>query len=129
MNNKPYRVHVILDPSYGTRLHNLPPGEPAWVIDSELNHPIVQEIWNSQKTTNHLEGLTAFKYNKNGNPESWLLDELQTIDLHHGEQTHKPPYSVINVIGTVCTDLINRELKEYGFVKYEPTPDGFMAIK
>lgn len=120
---------MTLDPSYGIRLHNLPPGEPVWVIDSEVNNPIIQKIWKSQNTTTHLEGLTSFKYDKNGNPESWLLDELQNIDLHHGEHSHKPPYSVINVVGTVCTDLISRELEEYGFVKHEPTPEGFMAIK
>ena len=102
MNNKPSCVHVIVDPLYGARLRNLPTDEPAWVVDTETNHPIIEAIWKARTSANHLEGLTSFKCDPEGNPESWFLNELQTIDLHHGKYSHEPPYSVLNVIGIAC---------------------------
>ena len=35
MNDKPYRVHVVVDPHYGELIRGLPVEEPAWVGEFE----------------------------------------------------------------------------------------------
>jgi hypothetical protein len=127
MNKKPYRVYVVVDTHYGERLRDLSADEPIWIIDSEENHSVIQTLWNERKGSSHLDGITSFKYDSKGNPEDWFVNELATIDLHHGEFSHDPPYSVLEVIGVAWSDKIEKALRGYGFIKYEQTTKGFTA--
>jgi hypothetical protein len=127
MNEKPYRVYVVVDPHYGERLRHLPADEPIWIIDSEENHSVIQALWNERNQSRHLDGITSFKYDSKGTPEHWFVSELATIDLHHGEFSHNPPYSVLEVVGVAWSDKVESALKEYGFIKYERTIEGFIT--
>jgi len=129
MNDKPYRVHVVVNPHYGESIHSLPVEEPAWVVDSQDNHTVIQALWDERRITDHLVGITSFKFDDQATPEDWLVSILATIDLHHGEFSHDPPYSVLNVIGVKWSDRIQKELNEFGFNQYKPTPEGFVAIR
>ena len=77
----------------------------------------------------YLDGFTIFKVDGDGRPEDWLLDHLRTIDLHRGEYSHDPPWSVINVIGTPWSDNIRSALSQLGFAEHEDTAGGFIAKK
>jgi len=125
MDEKPYRVYVVVDPHYGERLRDLPMDEPIWVVDSIKNHPIIQALWSEHNQSNYLEGITSFTVDTNGNPEDWFLTELSNIDLHHGEYSHVPPYTILEVIGIEWSDKIGKALREYGFDSYELTSEGF----
>jgi hypothetical protein len=127
INKKPYRVYVVVDPHYRERLRDLPADEPIWVIDSAENHPVIQTLWNERKGSINVDGITSFKYDPKANPEEWFVTELATIDLHHGEISHNPPYSVLEIIGVLWSDKIENVLKEYGFIKYERTAQGFIT--
>lgn len=129
MNDKLYRVHVVVDPHYGELIRGLPVEEPAWVVGSQDNQAVIQALWAERKMTDHHGGITSFKFDGEGSPEDWLISELSTIDLHHGEFSHDPPYSVLNVIGIKCSDRIKNALNEFGFNQYEPTPEGFIATR
>ena len=126
-NKKLYRVYVVVAPHYGERLRDLPADEPIWVIDSEENHSVIQTLWNERKGSSHLDGITSFKYDSKGNPEDWFVNELATIDLHHGEFSHDPPYTVLKVIGATLSKKIEEALEEYGFTKCKRTTEGFIA--
>jgi len=128
MNNKEYRVHVIVDLHYGERIFLIPVGEPAWVIDSEANYEPIRSLWKKRKAPEG-GGITAFKFYPDGNPEDWFIDQMYDIDLHHGEYSHQPPYSVLNVVGVNWSDQIASELKKYGFTEYEITDEGFITKK
>jgi hypothetical protein len=127
MDKEPYRVHVVVDPACGERLRTLPKGEPAWVVDSAENWLVIRSLWKERSPETQLEGITSFKFDPTGVPEDWLLDEISTIDLHHGEYSNDPPYSVLNVIGVAWSDRIAEVLSEYGFVSHEPTAEGFVT--
>jgi len=126
MSAEPYRVHVVVDPHYGERIRRLPLGEPAWVLDSTENYPVILAIW-KERTLNQFSGITSFKFDAGAQPDDWLIAELWTIDIHHGEYSHDPPYSVLNVVGVEWSEKIQDELSKFGFFQHETTPEGFVA--
>jgi hypothetical protein len=127
MSERPYRVHVVVDPHYGERIRDLPAGEPAWVADSPDNHPVIQAMWQERRTLDQFTGITSFKCDPNDKPDDSLISILSAVDLHHGEYSHKPPYSVLNVIGTSWSEAIQEKLDQYGFAAHEDTAGGFIA--
>jgi hypothetical protein len=122
-----YRVHVVVDPHYGERLRALPAGEPVWVVGSPDNRPVIEALWRKREGSSHRNGITSFSYDPNGTPEAWLIGELPAIDLHHGEYSHNPPYSVLNVIGVVWSEPIGEKLGQLGFAEHSLTAEGFVA--
>lgn len=123
MKEQSYKVHVIVDRAFGERLHEIPVGEPVWIVDTEVNRVACEALrkeWNSE---NHLTGITSFKVKSNASPEDWLISEVETIDLHH------PLWSVINVIGTGLTVRIQDELTRFGFKEHKNTAEGFIMLK
>jgi len=129
MNDKPYRVHVVVDPNFGESIHNLPIDEPGWVVDSQDNRLVIQSLWNEHKATNHHGGITLFKFDGDDTPEDWFVSELSTIDLHHGEFSHDPQYSVLNVIGITWSHRVQKELNKFGFKLQKLTQEGFIAMR
>jgi hypothetical protein len=126
MNENKHRVTVVVDPEFGTRLRDLLTEEAVWVVDSSTNAPVIHAIWHEQKTTTSTE-VTSFKFDTDASPEDWLIYELSTIELHHGEYSHDPPWSVLNVVGVPWSDRIAGELAELGFTQHVDTPLGFEA--
>ena len=127
MKKKPYRVHVVVDPSFGDRLRNMPIGEPVWIVATEINVLAYNAVGKERQPKSYLEGLSSFKADKDGTPEDWLVSEIQTIDLHHGEMSRDPPWSMINVIGVKWSRRIQVELERFGFNRHEDTTEGFTA--
>lgn len=124
-----YGVYVIVDPEFGFRLRDIPEGEPIWIVDTGPNREVLEAIRKERKLENHLNGVTAFKIDPKMSHEDWLIAELDTIDLHHGEMSHDPPWSVINVIGTPWTERVQDELTKFGFKEHEDTANGFIGKK
>jgi len=128
MNEKACQVTVVVDPEFGSRLRDIPSCEPSWVVDSVTNHPVIQEIWRERKAE-YPCGMTSFKFDSKESPEGWLISELDTIDLHHGEYSQETPWTVLNVIGAKWTDSIGRALSRLGFRRDQETSEGFTAIR
>ena len=118
---------MVVDPHYGERIRCLPVDEPAWVVDSPDNYSIVRAVWKERQTRDQSAGLTAFTFDASARPDDWLIAELAAIDLHHGEYSHDPPYSIINVIGAAWSQKVQDELAKLGFFAHEATPEGFIA--
>jgi len=129
MNNQPYGVLVIVDPNFGERLREIPIGQPVWIAGTPVNQAAFTTIGGERNITDHCIGLTSFGVNIKATPEDWLVSEIATIDLHHGEYSHRPPWSIITVIGVQWTKRIKEELEQFGFTKHEDTTDGFIARK
>ncbi len=127
MGDVPYRVHVVVDAHYAERIRDLPIGEPAWVMDSSDNHPVIQAIWQERRSLNENTGITSFKYNADATPESWLISILAAINEHH--YYHDPPYSVLNIIGVSWSEVIQEELDRFGFFEHEATTEGFATTR
>ena len=129
MNDQPDGVFVVVDPNFGNRLREIPVGQPVWIADTPVNRAAFVAIGKERNVTNHLIGLTSFVVDANAASEDWLVSEIATIDLHHGEHSRKPPWSMITVIGVRWTKRIQDELERFGFAKHEDTPEGFIAKK
>jgi hypothetical protein len=142
MSDAPYRVHVVVDPHYGQRIRNLPFGEPAWIVDSADNHPVIQALWKERgicdesagptpskydpnAEPNEFTGITSFKYDPDAGPESWLMSILAVIDEHH--YYHDPPYSLLDIVGTSWSEVIQAELDRFGFFEHQATTEGFIT--
>lgn len=125
---EPYRVFVVVDSDYGQHLTELSEMGPVWIADTPANRSVAQEIW-AHPNRSHLEGVTTFKVAEGTSPEDMLINELDTIDLHHGTYSANPPYKVLDVIGTPITARLKVELGEYGFDNFQETARGFRAVR
>jgi hypothetical protein len=121
-------VHLIVVSDYGERLRQLPTDEDAWVVDTPGNHAVIQRIWADSPHRGSV-GITSFKVAPNASAEDWALDVLGTIDMHHGQDSEPPLYSALRVVGVRLSPGVQPEFESYGFIKFEETPDGFIAYK
>ena len=124
-----YRVFVVVDREYGERLSELARTGPVWVVDTPNNRAAAQKIWAVDANRSHLNGVTTFKTGEDCSPEDTLINELDTIDLHHGTYSANPPYTVLEVIGAVMSEGLKTELSQFGFDEFEATAEGFSAVR
>jgi hypothetical protein len=123
------RVFVVLDRDYDERLLELARSGPVWIVDTPQNRAVAQNHWAANPNRNHLEGVTTFKAGDDCSSEETLINELDTIDLHHGSYSADPPYTVLEVIGTPISERLKAELSHYGFNKFQPTGEGFRTLR
>ncbi len=121
----PYRVHVVVDPAFGQRLADLPADEPVWIVASPTNNPVVRQLWQERPTKSHHDGITLFQ--PHGSPDDAFLGQLGSVDLHHGEYSAQPPYSLVEVIGCPPSEEVCSALAELGFSVIDTSSEGFSA--
>ena len=88
---KPYRVFVVADREYGQGLTGLTQVGPVWSVDTPANRAVAGQIWDAERPPIHLQGITTFKCPEDGSPEDILINELDTIDRHHGQYSTDLP--------------------------------------
>jgi hypothetical protein len=125
----PYKVYIIVEREFGEKLAELERGVPVWIVDTPTNKPVAQRFWNEHPDEDHLTGITTFNDLSSLSTGEMLLDQLETIELHHGSHSANPPYTVIQVFGTQLTPNVKSALAEYGFNSFRTTPAGFTASK
>ncbi len=126
----PYRVRVVVDPHFGQRLTTLPLNEPVWIIDSEENTAVAHDAWKQRPNRNdHLTGITTFKSAAGNDPEEELITQLGPIDLHHGDYSADPPYSILEVVGCAASPKVRDAMAKFGFEVEESSANGFRAIR
>jgi len=129
MNVDPYSVAVVLDRDYGPRLWKLLEAGPVWIVDSQVNREIAEKVWKEFPSRDHLDGVTVFKAESHRSAEEVLIDEFETIDLHHGGYSADPSYTVIKVVGIAPTAEVKMALSRYGFESFSDTAEGFQAVR
>jgi hypothetical protein len=73
--------------------------------------------------------MLPFKQKPKLTPEEQAICVLEQVDLHHGEFSADPPYSILEVIGCNANDDVKQEIQDYGFAISEITSDGFIATR
>ncbi|MGA2206779.1 MAG: hypothetical protein ABSG10_08610 [Terracidiphilus sp.] len=99
-----------------------------WVVDSPTNRNSAQKAWAELPERNHLDGVTVFK-SAASDPAQMLIDEMGTIDMHHGVYSAEPAYTVIRVIGCELKTEVRETLGEFGFNSFSRTDEGFEATR
>jgi len=125
----PYRVFVVLDREFREQLSRLVEKSPVWIVDTPKNRAAAQSIWSANASRSPLVGVTTFKARDDSSPEDVLISKLETVDLHHGVYPRIHPYTVVEVIGTGISDRVKENFAEFGFDQFEPTSEGFRAIR
>jgi hypothetical protein len=124
-----YKIIVILMPDFGERLTVLATGVPVWIVDTPINTPVAHRLWKERPGDNHLTGITTFRIDSKDSPEQNFLNNLSTIDLHHGPLSADSPYMQIQVLGTTLTDAVREALADYQFDEFKEIAEGFEATR
>jgi hypothetical protein len=126
---RPYKVIVVLDPDFGERLADLPPGVPVWIVDTVINRLVAHRLSKERPPKSHLDGITTFRGGSASTPEQRLIDEFSMIDLHHGPYSADPPYSELEIYGVSATPVVRSALEHIGFEVTASTDTGFQAVR
>ena len=125
MQGSEHRVAVVVDPDYAARVIELSRGCHVWIVRSEANDVVVGSIRQDDGGYSLEAGVTDFIGDET--PEASFLSILSAVEEHHGEYSHDPPLSVIEVIGMESSAAVRDELELYGFRDIEPSSNGFIA--
>ncbi len=120
------RLLVVLDPSFGERLHDVRPDQPVWVAESAANTPVVKALWASPRYEHYLTDVTLFT-TKDPGGERGFLGQIDTIDLHNGPYSTEASYTCLEVVGVTLSLNIEGQLRALGFTNFSTTSDGFTA--
>jgi hypothetical protein len=124
-----YRVAVVLELDFSDRLSDLAVRMPVWIVDTPVNRAAAKKAWTQRPGLSHTEGITTFTVDLASSAETRLSGVLADVDLHHGEYSHDPAYSVIEVFGAALTPQIRGALAAYGFDEFVERVGGFVARK
>ncbi|HST51656.1 MAG TPA: hypothetical protein VLJ61_06550 [Pyrinomonadaceae bacterium] len=123
------KVALVLDSDFGERLLSMASDRHIWVIDTPRNRVVAAEYWARNSGPKVENGITTFKVLEDDSALERCLGILQTIDLHHGEYSSDPPYSILEVIGLPLSYEVESALRELDFRTFETTDQGFLAKK
>lgn len=126
MPGKAQIVEIVVDPEFGERLLSIDSGATVWIADTPVNRPVAESVWSSIAGAGS-PSITTFKVDRNKTPEQWCRGILPSIDLHHGQYSQTPAYSIVDVIGAGLTPELREAFAEYGFASFAERSDGFRA--
>jgi len=128
----PYTVALVLDPEFGEPLKHIAESMHVWAVGTPVNRSVADALWNQlpKPYEHNIEsGITTFDPTLGSGPESWCKAIVDTIDQHHDETSHDPPYTVLLVYGLQFSESLRPCFTELGFTAFEPTGFGFRAFK
>jgi hypothetical protein len=129
-SGEPYRVGLVVDPVFGDKLLPLAARMHVWVIRTPVNQEAVETVWREDRSMHDLErGATIFDADAKSSLSETVASMLDVIDLHHGELSHSPPYSVLEVYGAGPDPLLTAVFVQRGFSNLVSTPGGFAATR
>ena len=121
------KVTLVVNSDYGEKLASLAISSHVWVVDTPGNRSAASKYW-AQNPKHKVEtGITTFRSSANESLLESCLKMLDTIDLHHGETSSNPPYSVFEVIGCPLSNVLRSAIEAFGFKNFEATVEGFQA--
>jgi hypothetical protein len=133
--SSPHRVAIVADRQF-TELETLSRAMHVWICSSPFNKESAQRIWRAAQESesevtildegSDLEsGVTTFDVSPTANAEEIVIGILSTVDEHHSEYSHDPPWSILEVYGVHLTPGLKVALGEFGVTEYEARINGF----
>lgn len=132
MTARAHKVCIVLDPDSGGQIPRLARQFHTWVVESETNTPVIRDFWAEEVTTAETDdpldsGVTSFEAFSGESREETCIRILETVDDHHGEWSHDPPWSEIEIIGVGFTPRLQAAFVEFGAESFTSTGSGFIA--
>jgi hypothetical protein len=116
-------VAIALAPvAHDSPLFGLAPGTPAWIAETPDMEATIAFAKSAKLS------ITVFTP-RGASRQQWLINHIDTIDLHHNQSSQFPPYNFIMVFGLPYSPALEPALQENGFVRSKPEPFGFTASK
>jgi hypothetical protein len=120
-----YRVAIVVERDFGKDLVPLARRVHVWACYTTENRLYVDEARRALPNPSIEHGVTTFNVRPDESSEEMLLGILETVDLHHGEHSHSPPWSTLEVYGALATHRVRAALAEFGVDSFSPTDKGF----
>lgn len=120
-----YRVAIVVAPDFAPRLAELSDGCHVWAVRTPEIEAAARTTWGRSVAGSLESGVTVF--NGTGGAEADLRSIIAAVEEHHGEYSHDPPVSKIEVYGAGVTERLAADFAELGFSRLDPTPEGFVA--
>ena len=129
MSARTNKVIMIVDRNYTGDVASLATDGHVWLIESPANRDAAENYraLNGESTVEN--GLTIFKAADDDSGSETCLSMLETIDLHHGIYSSNPPYSVFEIVGAPLSRSVKTAIEALGFSRFEPTENGFRALR
>ena len=102
----------------------------VWAVRTPETEEVARRLWSNPRLTRPdplATGLTLF--NPDATPEDSLLSILDTVEEHHGEYSHDPPVSIIEVVGAGLSQTVREAFATLGFSQFEASGCGFVATR
>jgi hypothetical protein len=127
---KPHQVAIVVDPIFGRGLVDLSKRVHVWISATDVNLEIAKEVLSTIGDKLSLEfGVTTFKFKSSHSPEEILLSIIGIVNEHHGEFSHGPPWSILEVYGVSPTPAIKSKFSEYGKGSFREIGTGFIFTR
>ena len=113
MEDRVCEVSLVVAAEFDGPLIALANRMPVWIADTPGNRAGIQAA--------RLAGgdLTVFRVDEGKSPDGWASEVVATVVEHHGEWSHDPPLSRLEIFGASLTPQLRDVLSEYGFSETE----------
>jgi len=115
MPDPSYRVSIVVDPNFGSRLHELAARMHVWAVDTPPNRAAAERIWAKMAAPIIERGVTIFQAKPGESPDQRVVGILGDVALHHGAYSHDPAVSILEIHGAPLTNILHTALREMGF--------------
>lgn len=129
MDENTHTVAIVVDRAFGDRLLALSRRLHVWIVDSAINRPAKDKVWNETKKYTLESGATLFFDDGRESPDAVAVRMLGDVERHHGEGAHTPPMSRLEVYGTPRTVSLSSALTTFGFDHFEEDGERFIACR
>lgn len=127
-----YVVALVVDPEFGGALQSIAESMHVWAVGTPVNRVVADALWAQLPKPyeyNIEVGITTFDPGLGSGPDSWCQAIIGTIDQHHDEASHDPPYAELLVYGLQFNETLRPGFAELGFTEFTNTSYGFRATK
>jgi hypothetical protein len=116
------KIELVVDPEFRGDLIQLSIRRPVWIIDSAQNKGKIDASWKVGKEM----GLHYI----NREPDFYPDDRIENLRALLQELTDHYYHEYVGVVvhGIPLTEVVQRQLEEWGFTGFETTSDGFEAL-
>src|SRR5688572_23407312 len=107
MSAIPHRVAIVVDPNFEARLEALASRLHVWIAATTSNRAAAERYWQTHPPPSGADffeaGVTTFNVDGSQSADEWCAAILSTVEEHHGEFSHKPSVSELEIYGTIPT--------------------------
>lgn len=118
------QVALVVGQASIERISQLAHEMPVWIPESLAS----RDSLTAMRATAPFS-VTTFRVNARERPCDTVNRILGDLDEHHCEVSQRPAYRLLHVIGADLDDALGVSLRNFGFVRFERTPEGFLAFK